>query len=84
MAYFSSYHNIGYILRPDGIPISEAATEQAYELFNGILDEAEYLAKHHDPQQSSRLSTFYNGRKRKALEGLRKAQQCDIIAEVSI
>lgn len=41
----------GYILRPDGIPISEAATEQAYEIFNGIADEAEYLARHHDPKQ---------------------------------
>ena len=31
----------GYILRPDGVPISESASEQAYEIFNGIAEEAE-------------------------------------------
>ena len=41
----------GYVLRPDGIPVSESATEQAYEIFNGITEEAEYLAKHHHPRQ---------------------------------
>lgn len=37
----------GYILRPDGIPLSESATEQAYEIFHGIVDEVQFLAKHH-------------------------------------
>ena len=41
----------GYILRPDGIPLSEAATEQVYEIFNGITSEAENFAKNHDPRQ---------------------------------
>ena len=39
------------IFRPDGIPISESATEQAYEIFNGITQEAENMAKNHDPKQ---------------------------------
>ena len=49
----------GYILRPDGIPLCEAATEQVYEIFNGIASEAEYLAKNHDPKQVN-LMQFLN------------------------
>ena len=48
----------GYILRPDGIPISESASEQAYEIFNGIAEEAENLARlrlqHHEADRHSR------------------------------
>ena len=42
----------GYILRPDGVPISESASEQAYEIFNGIAEEAENLARlRHDQRK---------------------------------
>jgi hypothetical protein len=41
----------GYIHRPDGVPLSESATEQAYEIFNGIAEEAEFQAKHHSKGQ---------------------------------
>ena len=43
----------GFVLRPDGIPLSISATEQAYEIFDGITEEAEVLAKHHHPRQVS-------------------------------
>lgn len=64
----------GYILRPDGFPLTEEATEQAYEIFNSVAEEAEKVGQlHHKADgQSSRLSTFYNGRKKRALDALKK------------
>ena len=49
----------GYILRPDGVPISESASEQAYEIFNGIAEEAENLARlrHDHPRQVYQKAT---------------------------
>ena len=35
------------------MPLSEAATEQVYEIFNGITSEAEYLTRNRDPRQVS-------------------------------
>ena len=35
------------------MPLSEAATEQVYEIFNRITSEAEYLTRNRDPRQVS-------------------------------
>ena len=78
----------GYFYKPDGLPLSFSASNHAYEIFNSILDEADQYNKNQYQKhqhsldrsgnailQSTRLSTFYNGRKRKALESLRKTPE---------
>ena len=79
----------GYIYKPDGLPMSCSASNHAYEIFNNILEEAEQYNRrqyqkqvHPDSNQdlnrilkSTRMSTFYNGRKRRALESLRKTPE---------
>ena len=75
----------GYIYKADGSPITETATTSAYDIFNGIVEEADgYHTKNYlhfkgsqrlrGQQNSTRLSTFYNGRKHKALESIRKSE----------
>lgn len=71
----------GYIYRPDGLPLSTEASAQAYQYYNLIADQAEhyhrrqyYIRQQPDLRwaNSTRMSTFYAGRKRKALESVRK------------
>ncbi len=59
------------------------SSRKAYEIFNSIIDEAQqYKDKHYTgsgrhsrTSASTRLSTFYNGRKHKATEALRKSSE---------
>ena len=71
----------GYFYKPDGLPLSCSASRHAYDIFNRILDEADQyhvtstaaaasgggrtVNNTSGRYQSTRLSTFYTGRKRK-------------------
>eukprot|EP00095_Tigriopus_kingsejongensis_P004146 maker-scaffold703_size109190-snap-gene-0.19 protein:Tk04146 transcript:maker-scaffold703_size109190-snap-gene-0.19-mRNA-1 annotation:"peroxisomal n1-acetyl-spermine spermidine oxidase" len=89
-------NTVGYIYQSNGLPVSEEATQRAYEVFNVVRDEIKgYYAREFrasNPEKGrpihakTRLLTFYQSRMQKALQALKEKEGLDdfCLAEIEL